>query len=129
MRMPLCAFLTGDSPNLTETDKALRRITRDGKRAGEIIARIRALSKKAPPQKDSLNLNDNIAEVIAMVRDRLRENRVLLELKLASDLPAIFGDKIQLQQVVLNLLVNAIEAVRRRLSAHVADPGMNGRLR
>jgi signal transduction histidine kinase len=104
-------FLAGDSPDLTETDKALRRITRDGKRAGEIVARIRALAKKAPPQKDSLNLNDNIAEVIAMVRDRLRENRVLLELKLASDLPAIFGDKIQLQQVVLNLLVNAIEAV------------------
>ena len=102
-------FLAGDSPDLTETDKALRRITRDGKRAGEIVARIRALAKKASPQKESLNLNDNITEVIAMVRDRLRENRVLL--KLASDLPAIFGDKIQLQQVVLNLLVNAIEAV------------------
>jgi signal transduction histidine kinase len=89
----------------------LRRITRDGNRAGEIVARIRALAKKAPPQKDSLNLNDNIAEVVAMVRDRLLENRVLFEIKLAPDLPAVFGDKIQLQQVVLNLLVNAIEAM------------------
>jgi C4-dicarboxylate-specific signal transduction histidine kinase len=70
-------FLTRDPLDLAETDKALRRISRDGNRAGEIVAPIRALAKKAPPQKDSLNLNDNIAEVIAMVRDKLRESCVL----------------------------------------------------
>jgi predicted ATPase/signal transduction histidine kinase len=104
-------WLAGDSPDLTEARESLRRITRDGSRAGEIVARIRALAKKAPPQKDPLNLNEIIAEVIAMVRSELQGNRVMLQTKLVSDLPLIFGDKIQLQQVVLNLLVNAIEAV------------------
>ena len=60
-------WLAGDSPDLTEVRETLRRITRDGSRASEIVARIRALAKKAPPQKDPLNLNDIIVEVIAMV--------------------------------------------------------------
>ena len=104
-------WLATDSPDLTKVGEILRRITRDGSRASEIVARIRALAKKAPPQKDALNLNDIIVEVIAMVRSELQENRVLLQTKLLPDLPSIFGDKIQLQQVVLNLLINAIEAV------------------
>ncbi len=104
-------WLAGDPPDLTEIRETLRRIVRDGSRAGEIVARIRALAKKAPPQKDPLNLNETIAEVLAMVRSELQENRVLLRTELAFDLPLVSGDKIQLQQVVLNLLVNAIEAV------------------
>jgi signal transduction histidine kinase len=104
-------WLDRDSPDLNEVRETLRRITRDGSRAGEIVARIRAMAKKAPPQKDPLNLNDIIVEVIAMVSSELEQNRVLLQTKLLPDLPSIFGDKIQLQQVLLNLLINAIEAV------------------
>jgi signal transduction histidine kinase len=72
---------------------------------------MRALAKKAPPQKDWLDLNQAIAEVIAIARNELQRHRVSLQTQLADDLPLIMGDRIQLQQVVLNLLVNAIEAM------------------
>jgi PAS domain S-box-containing protein len=103
--------LSGSSPNLTEAREAIRLIVRDGNRASQIIGRIRALAKKAPPQKDWLDLNETIGEVIAMARSEAQQNRVSLQAKLANDLPLIMGDKIQLQQVVLNLLINAIEAM------------------
>jgi signal transduction histidine kinase len=104
-------WLAGDSPNLAEAREAIRRIIRDGKRADEIIGRIRALAKKAPPQKEWLDLNQTIGEVLAMVRSEVQRNRVSLQTKLANDLPFILGDRIQLQQVILNLLINAIEAM------------------
>ena len=104
-------WLAGDSPDLAETREAIRRIIRDGKRADEIISRIRALVKKAPPQKDWLDLNETIDEVVAMVRSEVQRNRVSLQAQLANDLPLILGDRIQLQQVILNLLINAIEAM------------------
>jgi PAS domain S-box-containing protein len=104
-------WLAGEVPNLNETGETIRRIIRDGKRAGEIVGRIRALAKKAPPQKDWLDLNQAIAEVIAIARNELQRHRVSLLTQLANDLPLIMGDRIQLQQVVLNLLVNAIEAM------------------
>ena len=103
-------WLAREVPNLNETGETIRRIIRDGKRAGEIVSRIRALAKKAPPQKDWLDLNQAIGEVIAIVRSELQRHRVSLQTELANDL-LIMGDRIQLQQVVLNLLVNAIEAV------------------
>ena len=83
----------------------------DGHRAGEIIGRIRALAKKAPPQKDWLDLNKTIGEVIAIAGSAVQRNRVLLQTQLANDLPLILGDRVQLQQVILNLLINAIEAM------------------
>jgi PAS domain S-box-containing protein len=104
-------WLSGDSPNFAETREAIRRIIRDGNRAGEIIGRIRALAKKAPPKEAWLDLNETIGEVIAMARSEVQRNRVLLQTNLANDLPLIWGDKIQLQQVILNLLMNAIEAM------------------
>jgi predicted ATPase/C4-dicarboxylate-specific signal transduction histidine kinase len=104
-------WLAGEVPNLDETGGAIRRIVRDGKRAGEIVGRIRALAQKAPPQKDWLDLNLAIGEVIAIARSELHRHRVLLQTQLAYDLPLIMGDRIQLQQVVLNLLVNAMEAM------------------
>ena len=103
-------WLAREVPDLNETGETIRRIIRDGKRAGEIVSRIRALAKKAPPQKDWLDLNQAIGEVIAIVRSELQRHRVSLQTELANDL-LIMGDRIQLQQVVLNLLVNAIEAV------------------
>jgi PAS domain S-box-containing protein len=104
-------WLARDSPDLAETREAIRRIIRDGKRADEIISRIRALVKKAPPQKDWLDLNETIDEVVAMVRSEVQRNRVSLQAQLANELPLILGDRIQLQQVILNLLINAIEAM------------------
>jgi PAS domain S-box-containing protein len=104
-------WLGADLPNLTEAREAIRRIIRDGNRAGEIIGRIRALAKKAPPKKDWLDLNEAIGEVIAMAHSEVQRHRVLLQTDLANDLPLILGDKIQLQQVILNLLMNAIEAM------------------
>jgi len=104
-------WLAGDSPNLTEAREAIRRVIRDANRADEIIGRVRALAKKAPPKKDWLDLNKTVGEVIAMARSEVRRNHVSLETKLANDLPLILGDKVQLQQVILNLLINAIEAM------------------
>ena len=72
---------------------------------------MRALAKKAPPQKDWLDLNQAIGEVIAIARSEMQRHRASLQTQLANDLPLIMGDRIQLQQVVLNLLVNAIEAM------------------
>jgi PAS domain S-box-containing protein len=97
--------------NLEEARQSASLVIADGHRAGEIIARIRALAKKAPPQKDRLDLNETIGEVIAMARNAVQRNRVLLQTQLANDLPLILGDRVQLQQVILNLLINAIEAM------------------
>jgi signal transduction histidine kinase len=104
-------WLSGDSPNLAEAREAIRRIVRDGNRAGEIIRGIRALAKKTPPQKDWLDLNETIGEVIALARGEAQRNCVSLQTQLANDLPLVLGDRIQLQQVLRNLLINAIEAM------------------
>jgi C4-dicarboxylate-specific signal transduction histidine kinase len=97
--------------NLEEARRSLAMVIVDGHRAAEIIARIRALSQKAPPRKDSLDLNDTIRDVIALTRNELQAHRVSLQAELAGDLPLVHGDRIQLQQVLLNLMINAIEAM------------------
>jgi PAS domain S-box-containing protein len=97
--------------NLEEARRSASLVIADSHRAGEIIGRIRALAKKGPPQKDWLDLNETVGEVIAMARSELRRNRVSLQTKLVNDLPLILGDRIQLQQVILNLLINAVEAM------------------
>jgi PAS domain S-box-containing protein len=96
---------------LEEARQSAALVVAEGHRAGEIIGRIRALAKKTPPQKDWLDLNETIDEVIAMAGSEVQRNRVSLQTELANDLPLILGDKIQLQQVILNLLINAIEAM------------------
>jgi PAS domain S-box-containing protein len=97
--------------NLEEARQSAALIIADGHRAGEIINRIRALAKKAPPQKDWLDINETILEVIALARSEIQKNRVSLQTQLSSDLPLVLGDRIQLQQVILNLIINAIEAM------------------
>ena len=97
--------------NLEEARQSASLVIAEGHRAGEIISRIRALAKKAPPQKDWLDINETIGEVIAMVRNAVQRNQISLQTQLANDLPLILGDRIQLQQVILNLLINAIEAM------------------
>ena len=104
-------WLAGDSPNLAEAREAVRRIIRDGNRASGVIARMRALFKKAPAAKDPVDINEIIQEVLAIAQAELQRNRVSLKTECAEDLPMVIGDKIQLQQVILNLVVNAIEAM------------------
>jgi len=104
-------WLRTQPPNVEEVGKALNRIVESGVRAGEVIDRIRALVKKAPPRKDRLKINEVVLEVIALTRGEIEKNRVLVETQLAEDLPTIRGDRVQLQQVILNLVINAIEAM------------------
>ena len=105
-------WLTREPPNLEEVREAVRRMIRDGNRAGEVIARMRALVRKAEPQKARLAINDVIAEVIALADSELRRHGVALHTDLAAALPPVLGDRIQLQQVLLNLLLNGMEALR-----------------
>jgi PAS domain S-box-containing protein len=104
-------WLAADPPNLDEARDAARRIVRDGKRAGDIIARIRALATKTATAKIRLDMNQTIQEVIALVRDEMRRNSVTLGMELANDLSPVLGDRVQLQQVLLNLIMNGVEAM------------------
>jgi signal transduction histidine kinase len=104
-------FLAGDAPNLDEARDAVRDIVRDGKRAGEVIARIRALTKRDPPRKEELDLNETIRDVLVLVRDEAKRQRVVIGTQFADDLLPVSGDRVQLQQVVLNLVINGIEAM------------------
>jgi signal transduction histidine kinase len=104
-------WLGAHPPNVDEVRQALTLIAADGKRAGDIISRIRALIKKAPPPKSRFGLNEAVLDVVALVRNEVLRHRVSLQTQLAGDLPQIEGDRIQLQQVILNLIVNAIEAM------------------
>jgi C4-dicarboxylate-specific signal transduction histidine kinase len=104
-------WLAGQPPNLEEARQALVRTINEGHRAGEIITRIRALASKAPPQKSWLDINETILEVLALTRSQVQKHRIALETQLATDLPLILGDRIQLQQVLLNLILNAVEAM------------------
>src|SRR5882672_1325525 len=97
--------------NLVEARQSAEFVIADGHRAGEIIARIRPLAKKAPSRKHWIDVNATILEVIALTRSELHGNRVSLHTRLADDLPAVRGDRIQVQQVVLNLMMNAVEAM------------------
>ena len=104
-------WLAGNPPNLLKVREAIARILRDGTRAGEVLTRIRALLKRAPPTKSLVDVNQAVREVLALVTGELRQHSVELSLELTSSLPGIHGDNIQLQQVLLNLVKNAIEAM------------------
>jgi PAS domain S-box-containing protein len=104
-------WLSRDSPDLTEAREAIRRISRDGKRAGNVITRMRSLFKKAGTAKDRLDLNEAIEEVVILTEAEARRDRIALRKELAADLPPVMGDRVQLQQVFVNLILNAIEAM------------------
>src|SRR5208283_2449220 len=105
-------WLGAHPPNQEEVREALDRIVKAGKRAGDIIDRIRALITKAPVQKDKLDINEVVGEVIALTGSDAVKNGVLVQTQFAQGLPLVQGDRVQLQQVVLNLVINAIEAMR-----------------
>ncbi|SDJ35676.1 Histidine kinase-, DNA gyrase B-, and HSP90-like ATPase [Bradyrhizobium sp. Rc2d] len=104
-------FLNAQPPNLEEAREALGAAVKDGNRTIDVIERIRALIKKAPPRKDALEINGAILEVIALTRGELVKNGVSVQTQLAEGLPLIQGDRVQLQQVILNLIINAVEAM------------------
>jgi C4-dicarboxylate-specific signal transduction histidine kinase len=104
-------MLGADPPNVDGARETARRTIRDGNRASEVITRLRALFSNQRTAAESMDLNEATQEVIALLRSELRSNRVFLRTELADDLPPLTADRIQLQQVVLNLLLNASDAM------------------
>jgi C4-dicarboxylate-specific signal transduction histidine kinase len=104
-------FLDRSPPDLDEVREALGCIVADADRAGGIIDRIRDQIKKVPPRSDRFDLNRAIEEVIGLAQSTITENRVSVQSRLASGMVPVHGDRVQLQQVVLNLILNAVEAM------------------
>jgi two-component system, LuxR family, sensor kinase FixL len=123
VNQPLAAVVTNGNaalrwlalqpPNLVEVGQAVERIINDGNRASEIIGRIRALVKKAPPRMDWVDINDIFHEVIALTKNEIQRNRISLVTQFSEGLPLVLGDRVQLQQVILNLIINGVEAMNR----------------
>jgi PAS domain S-box-containing protein len=104
-------WLRAHPPDLDEVRASLSRIVEDGNRAGNVIGGIRAFINKVPPRKDRFDLNEAILEMIALTRSEMLKHGISLQTELAPGLPRVEGDRTQLQQVILNLVVNAIEAM------------------
>jgi C4-dicarboxylate-specific signal transduction histidine kinase len=104
-------WLSAQQPNLEEVRQSLDHIVSDSSRADAVIDRIRALVKRAPQRKDRLQINDVILEVVALTRSEAMKNAVSVQTRLAEHLPPVEGDRVQLQQVILNLMVTAVEAM------------------
>jgi PAS domain S-box-containing protein len=104
-------WLGRQSPNLEEVRRALGLIVEADIRAGDVIDRIRALVKKAPARKDRVEINEAILEIVELTRREMVKNAISMHMQLAESLPAVQGDRVQLQQVILNLLINAIDAM------------------
>jgi PAS domain S-box-containing protein len=104
-------WLAAQPPDLEEVRDAFDRIIKAGNQASEVIGRIRALIKKVPARKASLDINEAILETIALTRSEMERHRTLLQTELANNLPRIWGDRVHLQQLILNLIINAIEAM------------------
>jgi len=109
-------WLAGAKPNLYEARQAVERIIKDSYRASEVIARIRAFVKKRAPRNDLIDLNEVIVEVFALAQNQARHSHVDLKRQLGDHLPLVRGDRVQLQQVILNLIVNGMEAIAKSKS-------------
>jgi predicted ATPase/signal transduction histidine kinase len=105
-------WLAGSEPNLDEARQAIQRIIRDGSRAGQVVARIRALSQKTRLARESVDINEAIEEIVVLIGGELQRNQIVLQMDLATGLPQVLGDRVQLQQVVMNLILNGVEAMR-----------------
>jgi PAS domain S-box-containing protein len=104
--------LGSDKPDLDEVRVAVNRIRRDAQRAAGIISRIRSQFEKGVPNQESLNVNEIIPETIALLRDEAMRYNMSVRMELGADLPQIVGDRVQLQQVAMNLILNSIEAMK-----------------
>jgi PAS domain S-box-containing protein len=104
-------WLAAESPNLQEARDATHRIIRDGQRAGEVITRLRSLFRREGSTKERLDMNEVVEEVIAFTRAAAQNAGATIRTRLSHDLPSVTGDRVQLQQLMLNLIMNAIEAM------------------
>jgi PAS domain S-box-containing protein len=104
-------FLTGAPPNLDEVRDGLQAIARDGRRASDVIARIRSLARRTATEKEMLDIDEVVRDVVALVESEARRARATLRTELAGNLPRVMGDRVLLQQVALNLLLNGLEAM------------------
>ena len=104
-------WLAAQPPNVDKARRAIERITRDAKRASDVVARVRNLAKKAPLQRTWVDINETVEETTSLATRELSQNNVSRETQLAENLPQILADRIQLQQVILNLIINACEAL------------------
>jgi C4-dicarboxylate-specific signal transduction histidine kinase len=121
VNQPLAALLTNagtaarwlarQPPELEKAKQSIDRVISDGKRAADIVSRIRDFSKKTPVSKETLDINGAIVEIMILSRAAISEHGILIKMELSEGLPQIVGDRIQLQQVILNLIMNAIEAM------------------
>jgi C4-dicarboxylate-specific signal transduction histidine kinase len=105
-------WLTRDQPDLEEAREAASRIVTDATRAAGIISRVRLLFKKGTPQKELVDVNEAIREMIVLLRGEATRYNITVRMELAADLPRIMGDRVQLQQVLMNLIVNSIDAMK-----------------
>ena len=120
-------WLNRDKPDLDQARNALSCIVSDGTRAGEVVSGLRALAKKSGPEQAKLDINDAIREVQALTRSELQRHRVTLRTDLSADDRPVFGDRGQLQQVLLNLIMNGVEAMsavteRPKMLAITSEP-------
>jgi C4-dicarboxylate-specific signal transduction histidine kinase len=105
-------WLTRDQPDLEEAREASLRVVKDATRAAEIIDRIRLLFKKGTPQRELVDVNEVIREMIVLLRNQATRYSIFVRTDLAADIPQIMGDRVQLQQVLMNLIVNSIDAMK-----------------
>ena len=105
-------WLAADTPNLEEARAAAMRIVKDGTRAAEIIKRVRLLFKKGTPERELVDLNEVVRDMIVLLRSEATRYSISVRTKLAADLPEVVGDRVQLQQVLMNLMINGIDAMR-----------------
>jgi PAS domain S-box-containing protein len=105
-------WLAGDTPNLEEARAAATRIVKGGTRAAEIISRIRLLFKKHTPQRESVDVNEVIREMIVLLRSEITRYSISVRTEQAADLPQVMSDRVQLQQIMMNLIINGIDAMK-----------------
>jgi PAS domain S-box-containing protein len=125
-------WLASEPPNLEEARETAARIVRDANRAAEVIAGVRALTRNTPVRKDWMDINETIGEVVTLTRAEAQKSRVALQTLLSPGVPPVLADRVQMQQVLLNLIVNGIEAMSgaaeepRSLVIGSAKDGPNG---
>jgi C4-dicarboxylate-specific signal transduction histidine kinase len=104
-------WLDNQPPDIEKARNSVNRLIRDANRASQVVVRVRDLAKNAPTQKGPLNINETVEEIVALTRREVMENQISLTTELSKEIPLILADRIQLQQVILNLTINAIEAL------------------